>query len=720
MFWISRSSNCDIGGLIHGMDHGFIVRNGRQVSTVKISRKNVLWISMVLLVIAPLLALGTQCLAGSQAFMVAGYHVNEDSDYSTPSTDVGTRSSNDFSAGQGPVRLARFSFVQGNVTCRTSESDQWSAAAVNLPLREGAQVWVSNGGRAEIQFDDGSMLRLGNGAVITMQTLYSDSDGEFTEVKVNEGLTALHLRNTKSIYQLDTPYASIKSEGPANLRVGIDNSVEIAVRNGSAVVHGNGGEASLRAGDYLDLADENATYVVDSIPGSDSWDEWNDSRDRELADMDSQHYLPSNISIVAGNLNSYGNWRYDVEYGYVWCPVVHQQDWRPYRYGRWVWVDPFGWTWVSSEPWGWAPYHYGTWVCGRYGWAWVPGPVTQYWCPAVVHFTEYNGVVAWAPLAPREVRYPSSMTVAFRGGNWSAFFSIGGTAVYYPHDSGYCVARPWNNAVINRVAYVNKVTNITNVTTNYLDNRRFTNQNVYLTKQQFVPVNSRYAGVTTASLSTFGGRGDYKAESRSGNDIFLHGHGIGAPPQGADPKAGPLAVHATSAATSPSREFERHGHIDMGIFRRPVVRTPLPARIEHGVTQGADGDRVRLHDSRTYPWQSGRNSDSDKDRARNARDVLSGRSRNETNQPELQNGTPRYQRTDQSNRVGPWIIRKAPSDGNAHTERSQNLYHYRESTRMGPKTWTGNDKNSKRDERKSGRSHGEGRDSSTDKRDDKK
>ena len=29
------------------------------------------------------------------------------------------------------------------------------------PLRQGAQIWVSDGGRAEIQFDDGSLLRLG-------------------------------------------------------------------------------------------------------------------------------------------------------------------------------------------------------------------------------------------------------------------------------------------------------------------------------------------------------------------------------------------------------------------------------------------------------------------------------------------------------------------------------------------------------------------------------
>ena len=36
--------------------------------------------------------------------------------------------------------------------------------------------------------------------------------------------------------------------------------------------------------------------------------------------------------------------------------------WAPYRYGRWAWVRPWGWTWVDNAPWGYAPFHYGRWV----------------------------------------------------------------------------------------------------------------------------------------------------------------------------------------------------------------------------------------------------------------------------------------------------------------------------------------------------------------------
>ena len=139
-------------------------------------------------------------------------------------------------------RICRATSLGGN-----TDSDSWSAATVNLPLRQGAQIWVTNGGRAEIQFDDGSFLRLGNGSVAILQSLYSDADGEFTEIKLNEGLSSLTLRHGNSIYQVDTPFASVKSDGPSTVRVGVDNTVEIAVRSGRATVQGASGDVARRA-----------------------------------------------------------------------------------------------------------------------------------------------------------------------------------------------------------------------------------------------------------------------------------------------------------------------------------------------------------------------------------------------------------------------------------------------------------------------------------------
>ena len=50
----------------------------------------------------------------------------------------------------------------------------------------------------------------------------------------------------------------------------------------------------------------------------------------------------------------------------MWMPNGVAADWAPYRYGHWVWISPWGWTWVDDASWGFAPFHYGRWVqCRR-------------------------------------------------------------------------------------------------------------------------------------------------------------------------------------------------------------------------------------------------------------------------------------------------------------------------------------------------------------------
>ena len=62
------------------------------------------------------------------------------------------------------------------------------------------------------------------------------------------------------------------------------------------------------------------------------------------------------------DLDEYGDWSYVAGYGMCWRPRVVVAGWAPYRFGHWVWVGPWGWTWVEDEPWGFAPFHYGRWA----------------------------------------------------------------------------------------------------------------------------------------------------------------------------------------------------------------------------------------------------------------------------------------------------------------------------------------------------------------------
>ena len=97
------------------------------------------------------------------------------------------------------------------------------------------------------------------------------------------------------------------------------------------------------------------------------------------------------------DLQNYGTWVQDDQYGNVWVPDV-DADFRPYATnGYWVQTD-YGTTWVSDYPWGWATFHYGRWrYDDYYGWEWIPG---HEWAPAWVSWRQGGGYYSWAPMQP--------------------------------------------------------------------------------------------------------------------------------------------------------------------------------------------------------------------------------------------------------------------------------------------------------------------------------
>ena len=466
----------------------------------------------------------------------------------------------------GPVRMARISYIQGGANWRPDESVDWSTAAPNLPLRQGAEIWVNAGGRTEIQFDDGSRLRLGSNAVATLLTMYSDSKGEFTEVKISSGLASATLTNRESMYQLDTPMTSVKAFGPGKLRIGCGDDVEVAVRGGEAQLEGSQGSTTLHHGDYVDVVGDNSPLRIRNVPHADSWDQFCDGRDTTYDHPSS--YVPSNISLCSGDLDSYGVWRPDPSYGHVWYPNATYVGWRPYHDGHWVWVEPFGWTWIADEPWGWAPYHYGTWIHASNGWGWCPGPRLQFWSPAVVSFSVYNGAVAWCPLAPTEVYYPASFSVGFGSGNWFFSFSIGGAACYGPGSGRFCVAHPWGNGFLNRPF-------------GGFDSRRVAGiygNRAFVGTSRFVPLYGRNAfAITRTTTAGFSGIGRFQSGTSSDTSIFSKGRALAAP-HGIPPVFGPATVRPTIASLTPSRSFVSD-RPSSAITDRPVYRSTLPSAI---------------------------------------------------------------------------------------------------------------------------------------------
>ena len=152
---------------------------------------------------------------------------------------------------------------------------------------------------------------------------------------------------------------------------------------------------------------------------SDEFGAWAAQRNGAEDQSPTARYVPRGV-VGYPQLDAYGSWSQDAAYGAVWYPHLSTPDWAPYRYGRWDWLEPWGWTWVDDAPWGFAPFHYGRWVYVGASWCWAPGTYVRrpVYAPALVAWiggphlsvglTLGGGpAVGWVPLAPREVYVPT-------------------------------------------------------------------------------------------------------------------------------------------------------------------------------------------------------------------------------------------------------------------------------------------------------------------------
>jgi hypothetical protein len=314
--------------------------------------------------------------------------------------------------------VARISHLQGAASySRGDNPDDWQAADVNVPMSLGDRLYTSGRSRLELQVQGGDVIQLGARTDLAALNLTEDTK----QFAVKSGIASFHVRrlDQEDTWEVDTPNAAVTFEQPGDYRIDVDRdgNTRVAVRRGAASVAAGGGQVSLDSGDALAINGiDSPRYSVVSLSGPDRWDRWVEGRRGRLTRAQSYQYVSADV-VGADDLDEYGRWEQIPDYGRVWTPASVQVGWAPYRAGHWVWQDPWGWTWISSEPWGWAPYHYGRWVTYSSRWYWVPvGPTvrTVAYSPALVAFVGGGpgfsasvtigggGFVGWFPLAPRD------------------------------------------------------------------------------------------------------------------------------------------------------------------------------------------------------------------------------------------------------------------------------------------------------------------------------
>ncbi|HEY4368150.1 MAG TPA: DUF6600 domain-containing protein [Steroidobacteraceae bacterium] len=316
-----------------------------------------------------------------------------------------------------PGRVARLGYIDGNVSMAPAGTDEWADAVVNRPLTSGDRLWVDNGGHAELQ--------VGSAAVYLDQDSgfsFVDLDDDQMHMSLTDGAIVVRVRRQRDDehIQVDTPNTTVSLLRPGEYHIQVAEggaTTVVQTRTGESEVAGPHNTYHIPANEEgVFKGTDELTADVNAIGPRNGFEVWANERESRGEQSESARYVSRDV-VGYEDLDSSGDWVSEPEYGYVWQPRYVAAGWAPYRFGRWAWVAPWGWSWIDDSPWGFAPFHYGRWAYARSRWCWVPGPIhaRPVYAPALVAWVGSPGVgvsvsigsgVGWFPLGPREVYVP--------------------------------------------------------------------------------------------------------------------------------------------------------------------------------------------------------------------------------------------------------------------------------------------------------------------------
>jgi hypothetical protein len=317
-----------------------------------------------------------------------------------------------------PGRVGRLSVVEGAVWRFSPDENRWIGAERNRPLTTGDRLSTDASGRAEWRVGS-TIVRLDSGTEIELRRL----DDAHLQLQLHRGSVVVRLRDNDraSEFELLTAEGSFRTGRAGQYRFDRqgDHS-QATVFSGQVQFTGRSQALTIDSGQRAEFfvgASGRVQYAIVD-PVADAFSAWSDQRDRADRGVLQSYVSPEMTG--AEELDRYGRWSQDPEYGPLWFPQDVGPGWAPYTLGRWLWVEPWGWTWVDAAPWGFAPFHYGRWVQRGSRWGWAPGRYEHrpVYAPALVGWVDgppphrpgidinisigRGGPRNWYPLGPRD------------------------------------------------------------------------------------------------------------------------------------------------------------------------------------------------------------------------------------------------------------------------------------------------------------------------------
>jgi hypothetical protein len=280
------------------------------------------------------------------------------------------------------VRIVRLSYVDGDAQVNLGNQDQgFTHAVLNMPVTGGMWMYTPDGGRAEVQFENGSTVRMVNDAELQFEHLsLATSGGKINNIRIDHGIVYLNFDKFDKGDRITINVAGkdLRLTKASRLRIDAsEKATNVTMFHGEATFDGDK-PVELKSKETVSLSAQAADGFktakgADKLPS----DSWNKDRDNETEVLASRNTPNANLNVYNSQfsyLGAYGNYFNVSGYGTVWQPFGMMPGWDPFSNGVWGLYPGAGYAWISPYPWGWAPYRYGQWnYASSYGWFWAPG-----------------------------------------------------------------------------------------------------------------------------------------------------------------------------------------------------------------------------------------------------------------------------------------------------------------------------------------------------------
>ena len=280
-------------------------------------------------------------------------------------------------ASSGP-RIVRISDLDGDV--QIDHGSGYEKALRNMPIVQGTKLRTEDAGLAEVEFENGSAVRMAPNTAIEFPELALTPDGvKQSTIRVTEG-TAYFRVNDPKHDQFRVQFAKEQADvkDTTDFRVDFDDAqVRLGVTRGDLQIEGPAGDYKATRDHTItfDLANQSHYELAKGV-SSEPYDKWSREETQYEKDYGYKSSATGSFPYTYGlsDLNYYGDFFNIPGYGWAWQPAYMGANWDPFMNGAWSWYPGIGYTWISGYPWGWMPYRYGAWnFAPGWGWFWQPG-----------------------------------------------------------------------------------------------------------------------------------------------------------------------------------------------------------------------------------------------------------------------------------------------------------------------------------------------------------